>query len=809
MTVYLLKYNNYYNRIIKRWSSINELLSRDDVEELGVFQNVNFNPRDGVATDLTLNYDGSTETANYLVVEDASTNTATGWFIIDGNYIRLGQYQLTLRRDLVNDLWYDLAQSPVFVEKATLPTNNPLIFNRENMTYNQIKKSEYLLRDNTTMPWIVGYMAKSLRDTSAEGEPVLDTPTVRFPLPKGVSGDSEYAKIEDYPFYQYSNLSPNPTDYKVFSSCDYILHAYKQEGVLNNYRQYAFSWKEDGSQRVSPLPGLSSIGNYCYKSNNIISAGEHGWKAKSAIDNASSFSIEGHFKSYDWKAPVISGYTTEIEQTNQLPPSGKQFTAGGITYTITYTYEGTGTAKYPVSLVDTVGMKMSGLANKLSTFLTTTTTGEPLGEIEITYTKYSINITADKDASNYVDIVISNERPHSDTEYDIFCIPYGELKWGEKSTTSAIYGYRLAMEIMKQFGSQVYDLQLLPYCPAPQNRFSKEEDQIIYSPAEGDIQVGPTNDTSVALTGIIWVQNGDFSFTITAPQNAHLEALSSAIDMKIENETSIHRLTSPNYNGVFEFSAQKNGGVSSFDIDCSYKPFQPYVRISPTFGGLYGEDFNDARGLILGGDFSLPQTQDNWVQYQLQNKNYQVMFDRQINNMDANNAIQREREQWQVIAGTASAIATGAVGGSSAGIAGGIAGGFVGGLASSWAGAQDIRLAEQARSEARDYTMDQFGYQLGNIQAQPISITKVSAFNPNNKLFPILEYYSATDTEKEALRQKLYYNGMTVMTIGTIPQYLQTEPSYIKGKLIRFANDREDFHIVNALADELYQGVFV
>ena len=37
MIVYLLKYNNYYNRTIKRFSTVDELLDRKDVEVIGTF----------------------------------------------------------------------------------------------------------------------------------------------------------------------------------------------------------------------------------------------------------------------------------------------------------------------------------------------------------------------------------------------------------------------------------------------------------------------------------------------------------------------------------------------------------------------------------------------------------------------------------------------------------------------------------------------------------------------------------------------------------------------------------------------------
>lgn len=86
------------------------------------------------------------------------------------------------------------------------------------------------------------------------------------------------------------------------------------------------------------------------------------------------------------------------------------------------------------------------------------------------------------------------------------------------------------------------------------------------------------------------------------------------------------------------------------------------------------------------------------------------MFDRQIDNIDVNNKIQRTMEAWNIGAGTVSATATGAMGGSSMGAVGGFIGGFIGGGASLVGGIADRALAEQARTEARDYTIDQFGY---------------------------------------------------------------------------------------------------
>ena len=261
-------------------------------------------------------------------------------------------------------------------------------------------------------------------------------------------------------------------------------------------------------------------------------------------------------------------------------------------------------------------------------------------------------------------------------------------------------------------------------------------------------------------------------------------------------------MCSPNWNGQFEFNAAKNGGVKTINVDCEYKPFQPYIHLNPNFNLLYGQDFNDARGLICNGDFSLTQVSDAWANYQRQNVNYEKIFNRQIQNMEVNNNIQMSKSVAQASLG----MLGGAIGGA---MAGGVLGGMFGAAASGLGAAADIGLLKASQQEAIDYTKDQFGYSLGNIQALPDSLTKVSAFNNNNKIFPVIEYYSCTDEEKTALENKIKYNGMTVMRIGTIREFLQEEPSYIKGKLIRVTTAPEDFNYVNELANEFNKGVFI
>jgi hypothetical protein len=193
----------------------------------------------------------------------------------------------------------------------------------------------------------------------------------------------------------------------------------------------------------------------------------------------------------------------------------------------------------------------------------------------------------------------------------------------------------------------------------------------------------------------------------------------------------------------------------------------------------------------------------------LNNKNYQKIFDRQIQNMEVNNRAARIQDIAGAISGTATGAASGALAGSVAAPGGAIVGGIVGGMASAAGGIADVVINERLRQEAIDYAKDQFGYNLGNIRALPDVLTKIGAFDITNKVFPFVEYYTSTETEKQALRDKIRYNGMTVMRIGRIVDFQKQDKTYIKGKLIRLEDVYDDYHVVNTIAEELNKGVFI
>ena len=389
---------------------------------------------------------------------------------------------------------------------------------------------------------------------------------------------------------------------------------------------------------------------------------------------------------------------------------------------------------------------------------------------------------------------IPADRPHlNDAPYDLFCMPYGTYNnLGSKElymkvATAAMTALNVGA------GAELYDVQLLPFSPA-------------LSTTTTDIK----DSASKVIGKIYWATESSFSKTILLDQPIGVE------NKKIDHICNKYRLVSPNYAGQFEFTAAANDGISGFKVDCTYMPLNPYIRVAPLFGGLYGKEFNDARGLICGGDFSLPVVNDAWVSYQQNNKNYQAIFDRQISNMEFNNDISRTMDRINAVTGTISGATSGAMAGSMAGPWGAVAGAVVGTAASGIAGITDMTINESIRQENMSYTKDRFTLSLGNIQAQPYSLSKTTAFTANNKIFPILEYYTCSEREKLAVASQIAQYSMNVGIIGTLKEFLSNSWSYkdiqarkyIRGVFTNIKGINDDFHLLNTINQELSRGIY-
>lgn len=793
-TIYLLKYNNYYNRIVKKEDTLGAYLTQDYL--LDTFENINFVPADGVDTTLVVKHVGPNP--DYLIVADGN-DIESRWFVVESDIIRGGQYKLTLHRDVIVDSYDLVVNAPCFIEKATLSNNDPFIFNGEDMTFNQIKQAETPLKDETGCAWVVGYIPKD----SFTGE--ASTRTVKTDFILADSADIVVENIDQWEYYPYITQK-----FKSYYSEDpiFIGRAAMMNGTVR-------MWNQFGSQGTS-LELTSAIYNRFFELvdgvvttdltiNNMADVGIwgiNGTRAKAA---------------QKWAGSARSTLQSALATTLGLHTAAQTSTFLGLnSKTI---YDSTNKKYYrirvegtPVRNIQNVTTSMPNLFNTMSNNLVrdcgnveiggavkniqiTGTAGTTSFATEASYYEYSVYLDQYTISANVVISTPENRYHLEDQPYDMFCMPYSDsLKIYQNgvqlTTASSSLAINLATQIGASTGSgNVYDIQLLPYCPV---RYCIMDDNTFDVKGSKFDLVKTEDGKTVGV--LLWATKS--SFTLNIYRNI------ASLNPKIENLVDKWRLCSPNFNGQFEFSPAMNGGVDYFNVDCTYKPFNPYIHVNPNFKKMYGKDFNDARGLICGGDFSLPQVSNAWADYQLNNKNYENIFNREIQNLQ----VQQKAQRIGDIASAVGGIAGGAGG---LGLAFGAGGAIAGGIASAGAGVADIVIGDKLRAEAMDYKRDMFGMQMGNIQALPTNITKTTAFTYNNKLFPILEYYTCTIEERNALLDKLRYNGMTVGRIGKIADYLaNASDQYIKGRIIRIEGVSDDFHYYKAISDEIYKGAF-
>lgn len=802
--IYLLKFNNYYNRQVKKYGSLSGYTSYmcQGVLNTNPIQNVNFIPNDGVNTTQVINWDG--DTPDYMLVCEKNT-IISRWFIIESVRQLNGQFKLTLQRDLVADYYDTIVEAPMFIEKGWVNTNDSAIWNSEEGSFNEIKTREDLLKDSTKCPWIVGYVA-----------PPKDTETFKFNYGGEPAYDFYAPTLQEFDYYDHlgeskkkSWISGLPTfiinvedtessggfnwdiNYTVMfnsngliehneGSLDPSTHSALQVENINKFKKYLY-------YQGAPLLYTTAMTQFSIQTNttllqNLLNIKDKILKTDGGFYklNVKSSTKPNETKKVGVNSNLGQGLTRILESTNVQYRTGEK--AGANQYVVdpedadenSYMFRYKSTEVY--------------VEYELISFL---------GKEEATFPK---------------------ARPVlNDAPYCMFCIPYGQIKFKHDNaqiTTEAANALNIATGIAQGLGSAIYDLQLLPYCPIDLVRTTFADSTYIdLDDQDVESEVAPMyfDDFNTIM---FFARKSAGSFNITF--NYYISSYSgNSLDYKVRQQTTKFRLCSPNYAGVFEYNPYKfSNDLTTINVDYTYKPYQPYIHLNPNFSGLYGQDFDDCRGLICGGDYSLPISADAWKQYELNNKNYQLAFDRQIENMEINNAIQKEREKWSIFTGTAQGSVGGATSGGMAGGGwGALAGGVAGGVASLGAGLLDYAYNEKLRQEAIDYTKDQFGYQLGNIKALPYTLAKVSAYNINNKVFPFIEIYEATVEERQALRDKILYNGMSIGRIGKLVDYIPNKPwsewGYFKGKVIRLEDLGDDFHVANMIANEMNKGVYI
>lgn len=813
----LLAYNAYYNRFLKYEASLQDYLDNSEGSDY-LIKNVNFNPADGLNTihiagngeldnrlefrdysftyALLIEYNPANKTREEIYA-DEDTHILSKWFILDNDRTRGGQYRLNLRRDVLVDYMKQIKKSPIFVEKGIINDfASPLLMNNEDVRVNQIKKQEILLKDRTECPWLVLYLKKGI---------VGGAESVTVDVPQ--NDDFVYEKlntpINAWQYYQYSQPG---TNYKKTNRLDFRTHFY---------------W-------------VTSNGAYVYKMSSIAPTypSSLSWTNTTRGNlGAAIISQEVLDEAYRARATsMISRATTDFNLKFNDPLSvyhGKIIKdSDGKYFKVNVTDANAGQEKY-----NTYDVKSdnAALLKSIMTDAWREASGQPdtvpddkAFQVRDFYNELHITLEELTDVQTTIDFSYYEGTGTKDSMlFDAICMPYGDVRMFASGGlidfyTSAERSLRLMNSLATQLTSEkVLDFQILPYCPVPDlinpsenksMKFWQLQDTVLECVFNGEV------------TDLIIVC-GSSNITFDLNYNIRIDFrddVSESMFMKYINDCTMTRICSPNYNGVFEMNLAKNGGeINKFNVDMTLRPFNPYIHVNPDFNFLYGQDFNDQRGLICGGDFSLGIINDAWNVYEIQNKNYQAIFDRQIQNLDVNNAITRQEAGWGMAAGVVSGAASGAAGGAIVGGGwGALAGAVIGAGTSAAGGAMDLVNLQKRQQETRSYAIDNYNLQLGNIQALPYSITKTSALTFNNKLFPFVEIYECTDEERLAYYDKIYWNGMTIGIIDRMEKYESARWSYyFRGKLIALygeeGSNAVENRIIEAINLELMKGVFI
>lgn len=741
--------------------------------------NIEFNPntQDDVTTEGF--------TPNEVIAEpvyDATINSInSSWFVIDMERTRQGQYEVTLRRDILADYYDKIMNSPMTINRAIIEdTTNPLLYNSEGFSFNQIKKEEILLKDKYLTPWYVLYFKK---DSPAKSVNNLSVTTANYDheintsIAQSIFGTGNTYHITDNMDFKIEYRVEAGGWYWAFWSDKYTVHI-KPNSVDFPYTARSseteiikFVWDQ---AHVKPALESKLQGEYTVIKN----------KLATDIGISNTISSTDLNKIY-WDGKIVKDSDNKLWKVHVT--KNPKTRSGIVT---------SGTAvDYVKTLIEASGLSRNdGWGNRSFSY-----------EIEDTEYVFSYEPAEDTNALSWT-IDWTNKVTTKDSDYNIVAIPYDKVtvyKGGVK-TIPGTYSRALLDSIFSQYTEgHLVDVQLIPYCPiqsivlSSQNTFDLS---VLNSKCYGLDE----NHTSTIFW--LYVEEANFTFNI----NKAITAESNYIDRKIQNETQLVRLVSPNYQGMFEFSPAKNDGVNYFNVDVTLKPYNPYIHINPNFKGLYGLDFDDARGLICGGDFSIPKWSSAWEEYELRNKNYQLAFDRQIEHLDFTQGQEKTLSAIQMVTGTVQGTASGAIaGGMVGGGWGALAGGIIGGGSALAGGIADYSMLGDRQIEEKDYMLDQFRYQLGNIKALPNTINKVTPLTYNNKLWPFIEIYDCTDTEKELFRKYLTYRSMTINSVDYLSNYLRSERTFIQAVPIRLENIDLTALELSEIFNEFKKGVYI
>lgn len=807
-TVYFYKFNNYYNRIVKRYDTIAEYTANATL--LGYQESCNFVHGDGVNSSFVWNKASNTvDTPDYVVVKDYKDNISR-WFVTNSFKTRDRQDRLTLRRDLIADYYDDVVNaSPCLIRRGYVDNTSPFIFNSENVKYNKKKIEEIQIKDNSNVSYIIGFIGNNV-DVAG---------TINGKI-KSDTADFYFDSLADFPYKSYvEGAGNNHTSSATWGNYFYYALRFTVKDYNNQwfYRNCELTISENGPSHPSWYTNQYStdtrVSDNLYFATNY-STGDSAYQVNvdNRISNKELVVINaiaeiinanrGKFSYLKSASKTLLGIE-EIDYNGIKKYDGKKISLGGVVYDAVLKSENqqnkTVTSSYPVTNPINTDIKptASQVEDILYPYTSVDSTRKNFGNSDIkilarTYDYYLELSEATEDISTTLPTAAT--RTHLRTQpYDMFVLintdgtPYKVLN--NSFVARHEVNMNIAQAICQAAGSGGFDIQIVPFNPI---EGAILDDGTINWLNYESVPIKDGQDNTIGH--YVLCSSADLKFTLDKD-----ELKLHPTDIKKDYNTREYRLCSPNQETVFEFSPALNGGIDTWEVTFNYRPYASYIKIQPTWGGLYGaSEYNgltDFRGLVYNSTLCVTQLSDAWSNYVANNKNYMQLFDNQINTLTKQNEIQINAQEATL--GLRS-----------------FTGMPIGSVLRTIGGSMDIDMQKELNNLAISKMHTDFNYQMDNVKAMPHTVKKLTNINGDTRIFPYIEIYEADPKEIQSFEKKMEFTGFTIMTTGLIKDFLKpVGETFIQADLIRLILNRSeetaDNHMAVEIASELDKGIYI
>ena len=282
---------------------------------------------------------------------------------------------------------------------------------------------------------------------------------------------------------------------------------------------------------------------------------------------------------------------------------------------------------------------------------------------------------------------------------------------------------------------------------------------------------------------------------------------------EINKECDTIKIVSPSRASQYLFRPYNNGGIMEFKTKITLRPYNTIIYVRPSTKGLLMYDYDDKDCLIISEDFSLTAVTSEWTNYIYNNRNYNDVFERQIQGREFERTwerkiedAQKKSDEWtsRNISAQKASTYTGNLP---------IISSVAGAIGTAFQDQTYLQMAQIDRQynealyqEGIQISRDLFNLQLENIQSQPLVPSKITTLDA--KLLPgvYLEYYSTNPTELQAINDFYRFNGNRVDAYGTFNQYWGW---FVRGKIImsQFYTQPEIDELNRRLSMGIFTGV--